>query len=290
MWTAGIRFTRVFGFAASWALIGWLAPSGLQASVQTPITSGTLTVHYNPNAAGETPSNIAWLEISNAILGGSTPSTLPDPFNYGFNLAIPSLTTATVPGLADYTANALTTLDLGINPISEFGPHGGLPAVWTIDYYSPENGQPVSDSSRSRAHTVQFGSLVSLTQTFDPANDGTGGIPDIQYVSGRLSVDDGIYHSINNPEFLNNDPLVLAAFGPGDYNLIDFNATLTERNDGISDDGLNFWDGSGSLVAGVPEPESLITFAALMLLGLTGLFLKRREGVLVGSSQMRCDR
>lgn len=259
-----------------------LASQTARAAIETPVVSGQLIVHYNPDVALEAPSNIAWVEFSNIVLGFSTPLALLDPENYGFNMVLPSVLTATTAGLDDYAPNALTTLDLDVNPTFEYGPHGGMSADWTIDYYSPENGNPVSEPSRSRAHTVQFGSAVGLTQTFDPANDGTGGpsvgkVNDIQHVDFSLVVDDGIYHSINDAEFMNNSPAVLAAFGWGNYNDVSFRATLVERDDQPTNDGINIWDiSSGSLVAGeVPEASSFLIWS---LLGLVGFTSSRRRG------------
>ncbi|MDP6669944.1 MAG: hypothetical protein QF492_08590 [Candidatus Krumholzibacteria bacterium] len=225
------------------------------ATIITPV-SGTLIVHYNPDVLDpetggpeESALNIAWIELANGVLDFATPAWLPDPENHGCNISIFS-PFATGAGHADYMAHALHTLDSGVNPVFEFEPHGGTPCYWTLDYYSPENGLPVNDPSRTRMHTLLFGSFTSLEQEYDPANDGTGGIPDIQYLSVGLSVDDEIYHAMSLAEIYNND-LWPYIGGSGDYNEILFEGTLYERNDGINDDGLNYWDGSGYFASGL---------------------------------------
>ena len=238
----------------------------LQAGIVTPIVA-TLTVHYK-DGLNAGAANIAWIEIKDGILGPTSPFGLPDPFNYGFNFR------TQFQSPSDFTN--LQTEDSGINPVFEFGAHGGVNADWTIDYYAPDNGTPVDSGSRTRNHTVLFGSISNITFGFGPGDGpnppgGTGTIQDVLYMSMMLTVDDGIYHSINNPE-LYNQPLGEATYGVGpNYNQIEFTMKFLERNLQSDTDGLNFWDGSG--VLHVPEPGTFAIFG----LGLVGLGLMRRR-------------
>lgn len=157
---------------------------------------GLLVVHYNAGTTMATagPANISFVEIRDAQF--ATSPILPDPYNYAMNVILPA------PGFdGSNLPPALTSLDLATGGVGE-PPFGGMPAMWTVDYYNGANSP--GNLVGSRAHTVLFGSVCDVTQTFDPNNDGTnppGTFEDQQLSKTLFRVDDETYHSVNNPEY-----------------------------------------------------------------------------------------
>lgn len=154
-----------------------------------------LVVHYNAGTTMATagPANIAFVEIRDAQF--RTSAAAPDPENYALNVVLPAPSYD-----GSNTPPALTTLDLGVGGIGEPA-FGGMPAMWTVDYYNGANtpGNLVG----VRTHTVMFGSVCDATAEFDPLNDGTnppGIFEDKQLARTLFRIDDERYHSVNNPE------------------------------------------------------------------------------------------
>ncbi|HRX83980.1 MAG TPA: cohesin domain-containing protein, partial [Phycisphaerae bacterium] len=168
---------------------------GCTALPATLENGGLLVVHYNAGTTMATagPASIAYVEIRDAQF--RTSPTLPDPENYALNVVLPALT---IDG--SNLPPALTTLDLGVGGIGEPA-FGGMPAMWTIDYYNGANtpGNLVG----TRAHTVLFGSVCDATAEYNPLNDGTnppGVFDDMQLARTLFRIDDERYHSVNEPE------------------------------------------------------------------------------------------
>jgi len=159
----------------------------------------------------------------------ATPATLlPDPQNYGLQIS---------KGLPlDFPR--VTAWNAGV-AIGEYD--------WALSYYSPEPA-----SVGSPYHSVLYGTTTDEVVTFDPANDGPGGMQDIAYASLTLHYD-GLYHTVGG---LN--------LGTGATTL-DFTVTLYEV--GINGAGQNKWS-----TVPIPEPGTLV----LMFSGLVGLAARPR--------------
>ena len=163
----------------------------LTASLEGPDLAdhnNILVVHYNAGVTEGTASiaNVAFLELRSAQFASS--QTLPDPENYALNLVLPVPTSD-----GSNLPPALTTLDSMSTDFGEPG-FGGLPALWTIDYYNGVNSP--GDLAGARTHTVLFGAaptgVCDLVQTFAS--------PTEQFAQSVFEIEGGIYHSITNPE------------------------------------------------------------------------------------------
>ena len=157
---------------------------------------------------------------------------MPDPQNYGLQIS---------KGFLD-SFPGVTAWDGGVS-LGEFD--------WALSYYSPI---PAA-STGSPWHSVLYGTTSAETVTFNPANDGPGGVIDIAYGSATLNYD-GIYHSVGN------GPIVI---NPGAST---FDLTVTLYEVGINASGQNEWS-----TEPIPEPST----ALLVGLGLTGLAGKGRR-------------
>ena len=149
---------------------------------------------------------------------------MPNPQNYGLQISkgfLPSF-----PGV--------TAWDQGTPLLGQFD--------WALSYYSPEPA-----SAGTPFHSVLYGTTTFADVTFDPANDGPGGIQDIAYGSATLNYD-GFYHAVGG---------TLISTGATTLGL-----TVTLYEVGIDGNGQNEWS-----TVPIPEPST----ALLMGLGLTGL-------------------
>jgi len=184
---------------------------------------GNSYTHYNTPgdpASGPTGSSQEY------FLTSAAPALLmPDPQNYGLQISKGFL--ASFPGVTAWDGGA---------SLGEFD--------WALSYYSPEPA-----STGSPYHSVLYGTTTNEGLTFDPANDGPGGIQDIAYGSATLNYD-GIYHSVGS------GPIVI---NPGAST---FDLTVTLYEVGINGAGQNEWS-----TVPIPEPST----ALLLGLGLTGL-------------------
>ena len=147
-----------------------------------------VVVHYNAGVTQLTAnnSNVAFVEILNAQF--ATSQTLPDPENYALNVV---MTAPTSDG--SNLPPSLLTLDAALGGLGEPA-FGGLPAVWTVDFYSGLNSP--GDLVGPSTHTVMFGApadgICEQTQTFStPADVLTQTV---------FRIEGGIYHSVVQPE------------------------------------------------------------------------------------------
>ena len=154
---------------------------------------------------------------------------LPDPQNYGLQIS---------KGLP-LSFPRVTAWDAGV-AIGEYD--------WALSYYSPE---PATIGG-SPYHSVLYGTTTNEVVTFDPANDGPGGIQDIAYGSLTLNYD-GLYHAVSGFNL---------ATGTTTLEL-----TVTLYEVGINDAGQNKWS-----TVPIPEPGTLV----LMFSGLVGLAARPR--------------
>ena len=182
---------------------------------------GNSYTHYNTPgdpASGPTGSSQEY------FLTSAAPALLmPDPQNYGLQISKGFL--ASFPGVTAWDGGA---------SLGEFD--------WALSYYTP---QPAS--AGSPFHSVLYGTTTLEAVTFDPANDGPGGIQDIAYGSATLNYD-GFYHTVGGT-LINTGATTLGL-------------TVTLYEVGIDGDGQNEWS-----TVPIPEPST----ALLMGLGLTGL-------------------
>jgi len=159
----------------------------------------------------------------------ATPALLlPDPENYGLQIS---------KGLP--LSFGVTAWNAGV-AIGEYD--------WALSYYSPE---PATIGG-SPYHSVLYGTTTDEVVTFDPANDGPGGIQDIAYGSLTLNYD-GLYHAIRG-----------ITVGTGTTTL---ELTVTLYEVGINGAGQNEWS-----TVPIPEPGTLV----LMFSGLVGLAARPR--------------
>ena len=147
-----------------------------------------VVVHYNAGVTQLTAdnSNVAFIEVLNAQFASS--QTLPDPENYALNVIVTAPTSD-----GSNLPPALLTLDAALGGLGEPA-FGGLPAVWTVDYYSGANTP--GSLLGPRTHTVMYGApadgLCEQTQTFStPADVLTQTV---------YRIEGGIYHSVVQPE------------------------------------------------------------------------------------------
>lgn len=236
-------------------------------------------------AGGFDSSNVVNVEITDAPFTSAGPLSAlvrPDYFNYGFNLNIDGLALNWGGSLTTVAKDALDPEDVA-----------GVEASWTIDYYGNEGGGSIGDGGRPRTHTILFGSVVDLVLSTLP--DGS------LRTFGHLKIDDGIYHSVNNPNGdltnLSQADIDAIMFFTGvdvtgvdltvfEYESIyDFDYNDQDPGDGFLLGGaLSNFDantGSGRIefqstsgyLATVPEPGTFAIFG----LGLVGLGLMRRR-------------
>ncbi len=147
-----------------------------------------VVVHYNAGVTQVTAdnSNVAYVEVLNAQFASS--QTLTDPENYALNVV---MTAPTSDG--SNLPPALLTLDAALGGLGEPA-FGGLPAVWTVDFYSGPNTP--GDLVGIRTHTVMYGTpadgLCEQTQTFSTPTD--------VFTQTVYGIEGGIYHSVVQPE------------------------------------------------------------------------------------------
>ena len=159
------------------------------------------------------------------LLTSAAPSfIMPDPENYGIQIS---------KGFLDPSFPGVTAWDGGVS-LGEFD--------WALSYYTP-----IPASAGSPFHSVLYGTTTFEDVTFDPANDGPGGIQDIAYGSATLNYD-GFYHTVGGT-LINTGATTLGL-------------TVTLYEVGIDGNGQNEWS-----TVPIPEPST----ALLMGLGLTGL-------------------
>jgi len=212
-----------------------LAVLGNQPASASMIVSGATTISFTGEGSsythyftpGDPMSGITGTSQEYLLTSATPALLLPDPQNYGLQIS------KGVP-----LGFGVTAWDAGV-AIGEYD--------WALSYYSPEPA-----SVGSPYHSVLYGTTTDEVVTFDPANDGPGGMQDIAYASLTLHYD-GLYHTVGG---LN--------LGTGATTL-DFTVTLYEV--GINGAGQNKWS-----TVPIPEPGTLV----LMFSGLVGLAARPR--------------
>ena len=190
----------------------------------TATGEGYSLTHYV--VAGEPSSGITGSSQEYLLTSFSAAFLLPDPQNYGLQISKGFL--PTFPGVDVLNQGTVIGSD-----------------QWALSYYSPEPA-----SSGNPWHSVMSGSTSAEAVTFDPANDGPGGVIDIAYGSATLTIDDGLYHRVSG-----GAPMAIGVLS------MQLDVTLYEV--GINEAGQNQW----STIAPVPEP----TTGLLLGLGLLAL-------------------
>ena len=188
---------------------------------------GNTYTHYNTPGVPSFPPTGSSQEY---LLTSAAPSfIMPDPENYGIQIS---------KGFLDPSFPGVTAWGGGVS-LGEFD--------WALSYYSPEPA-----SAGSPFHSVLYGTTTFEDVTFDPANDGPGGIQDIAYGSATLNYD-GFYHTVGGT-LINTGATTLAL-------------TVTLYEVGIDGNGQNEWS-----TEPIPEPST----ALLLGLGLVGMAARRR--------------
>ncbi len=254
-----------------------IAASAVQAAwMPVGTSSGGVAVYYNTLAQGplaENPYNQAYLRAqfnnSMSLINGAafafdpllgSPALFNDLGQFGFDLVVQAPTSN-----GNVPTPTLYAYDNGDNSIS--GRVLAGPVAWAINDYKANSG----GSGPANPLAVVINSLLrggSGTCSIDNVVPIVGGY---QVTFSATLISDGIYHWYN-PLFI--DGPMSAYPGPGgEYWSGNFRAggTLTYLVANDSTAGMDFYAGNILIEAEVvPEP------ATMVLLGLGGLFLRRR--------------
>ena len=202
-----------------------ISGTGTMASFVGTAEGNSYTHYVTPGnpASGLTGSSQEYLFTSFTLL-------ITDPQNYGLQIS---------KGFLPGSFPGVTAWDQG-TALAEYD--------WALSYHSPEPA-----SVGAPFHSVVYGNTTNELVTFDPANDGPGGIQDIAYGSATLNYD-GLYHAVSG-----------SAFATGSTT---FELTVTLYEVGINPSGQNEWS-----TVPIPEPSTALLFG----LGLVGMAARRRS-------------